>query len=1104
MAGFRRRGDKSADIDVLFQKSNRLKRDIEAAVLSTTNMMSDNMQQVGTARVQGTSTGATIIGRRRRKKGEFTTLGFFIDSNCTSVTIFYVDDPSNASPNTVTQIKAIASANRIRIDDITDDERMAGYMTREIGPLDFLTKFGIVRIVSRNDENGLVATIKDPEDSPYTQVPVAYIGVYDTPTTQVSNAFATWSTCDADGLNCGTIITAVVPRPHPPIAGVPSFIVSQKVTSRGVKPTFRIIVPKNTTRVALRLIRADEINSGSMIFEKAIRDEWEIASQDLSPVDPSVMAEPDARVFIGRFGKFLDFNATYNTIRVVCFGENVDAVGGEVVRNPMVSAAVLANGTFVAGASVENFNSLLKNDIPFVSMANGANGLPIDFILKKRGVKAMFHMLIPDTTKILTARITEVTGAADTPNSTLQDTWDDIVLPEGGNTGQLDIPSNSAQIRIVRKFGPTLDFNQTYRLKRLVAEGDNIGGPAVDKAVFVAPGQGMMPVTFTTPDSEGNFNPTGGTLAFVSIVARRFKRNGVFVKMRITIPRGTQRVICKIQNLADQNASDAKSKVLEYAFEDIDDAERSAGQFDREFGIKLDAAIPATDSTPVQPVTYGVVRLAAFGDNVNASGGGGKNPDVFRVPVANPTYPIPTGSYLGTFSTTRALGYVANDGVTFAVCPGQPQLIDLTNAIDNDAPAVTFRVFASQFRNGPVSGAFPAGTGAGGTVTMGDVGAEMAFVVVNRVGSLTNDNKIVAMAAITDFNSTFVDIEIPGLVEGKRYFIPRVGLIGSGETAKTQSANPQTSILFNAGFSIDVTLLQNLGITLVDALDTRNSNITFGYTVPISQNVLARNIILERDVIKPTGVITGYKEAGRIELKSDKDNGVAGVTRTFTLPETHPGSTPAGTAQIRYRVTVNPVKNGTGPINAIFPTNGTYIPVGQDAGMFMDPGRPQFVATPATMVVKWKPSLLRVKCNLPDTNMLTFVGAKATFYFSADLGIPFGTRNYFWNPNTNQTTQQSELFFPFDYPTFRGSPFYVDFGQAFNDSLDPDRPTTTSAGGLPQNIYDDLLQAFNLGRTATMKITVYFLNTFDLINISNSSVAVFRTVNFPFTTFVLG
>lgn len=1098
MAGFRRRGDKSADIDVLFQKANRLKRDIDNATLNVDNMMSNNTPMIGNVRVQGTASGATILGRRRRRRGEFTTLGFYIDPNCTSITLFLLPDLDNmvSSGKTTEQLKAIASANRYRFDDITDDERTAGFMTREIGPLDFLTRYGITRTVSRNDESGLVATVKDPEMHPYTQVPVAYVSVYDTPTTPVTNGFATFSTCDQDGLNCGTTITPVVPRPHPT-----NYVLSQRVTPKGVKPTLQVVVPKNATSVAVRLVRQDEVNQGNKPYEKAIRYKWDILPSDLIPVS-GFMAETDARIFSGRFGEFLDFDATYDTIRIVCEGDNVDGQGNDIVRNPVSGGSPIANGTFTAGASQEVTNPLLKEDTPFVSMANNpTTGLPIDFILKKRGVKAIFHMLIPDTTTKLTARVAERSGTMDVANSTLSDSWDDIVPPEMGSTGVTDAPSNSTQIKIARRFGPTLDFNTQYRLKRLVAEGDNIGSPGIDKAVYIP----ATAVTFTTPDSEGNFNPVGGNLSFGGVVGRRFKKNGVFVKMRINIPRGTQRVIAKIQNLADQNASDAKSKVLEYSFEDIDDTERSAGFFDREFGIKLEAATPATDTTPVIPVIYGVVRLAAFGDNVNASGNGGKNPDVFRVPANPPTFPIPTPSYLGTFSTTRALGYVANDGVTFATCPAVPVITDLTNGIDNDAPVVSMRVFASQFRTGSAGAGFPSGTGPGGSVTFSDVGAEMAGVIVNRSGDPSAANKISQIVPITDLNSTFIDVEIPGLVEGKRYFIPRVILMGSGEISKTQAIPPTTSVVFNAGFSIDVTLLQNFSIPVIDALDARSTNVSGQYTVPINQNILPRNIVFEKDVIKPsTGIPTGYKEFATIELKSNKDNGLAGQTRVFTAQATHPAMT-----QIRYRVTINPVKNGAGPITAIFPTNGTYIQTGMDAGMFMDTGPPSYTnGASSRFRVKWKPDDLRVRCNLPNNNMQTFKTAKVTFRFEARV-TALQTNFYLWNPNSNETLLGiGSLVLLSDDFTINSSPFYVDVGRAVTETFEPARPIITGSppsasysttGGLPTAIANDLLTAFNAGRTAQMTVTVFFFNNFDPNSLLNSSLSVSGIYPFPFT-----
>lgn len=1120
MSGIGRRGDKSADIDALIQRSNRLKKSIKnvSAALADSAGMNPNM--IGVAHVQGSATGATILGRRRRKRGEFTRLGFYIDPMATQITLFIVPDRENAAPNTADQIKAIASANRYIFDDITDDERMAGYMTREIGPLEFLAKYGITRIVSKNGENGLIATVKDPAMSPYTAVPVLYVGVYDSATTQVGGgAVATWTTCDMDGLNCGTTIGSVIPRPHPNTSPALSYIVSQKVTPRGVKPTFRIIVPKNATRVALRLIRMDEIGSGNMIYEKAIRDEWEIAPQDLMPVDPSVMAEPDARAFVGRFSKFLDFDATYNTIRVVCFGDNVDANGNDRVSNPVSMASVLTDGTFVAGQSVDSTNVLLMNDTPFVSMANAPSGLPIDFILKKRGVKAMFHMLIPDVTTKLTARISEVTGSADVPNSTLQDTWDDIVLPEAGATG---ISANAMdQFRIARKFAPTLDFNQTYRLKRLVAEGDNIGGIGFDKAVFIAaPG-----VTFTTPDSEGNFNPTGGTLAFVGITGRRFKKNGVFVKMRITIPRGTQRVTVKIQNLADQNASDAKAKVIEYSFEDIDDVERSAGEIQREFGEKLEAAIPATDTTPVIPAVYGVVRLAAFGDNVNASGSGGKNPDVFRVPVANPTYPIPTPSYLATFSTTKALGLLGSDGTTYAIVPATPILSDLSNLIENDAPAVSMLVWASQFKNSAPTGLFAGlGTGPGGTVTFNDVGADMAFAVVNKSGIASNLDKTVVMATINDLNANSISIEIPGLVEGKGYYVPRVGLMGNGETAKTRAANPLTDIAFRAGFSIDVTLLTGVGITVVDAIDARNNTVFFGYTVPAGQNVLARNIVLNKDTVKPNGTITGYREVGRIVIKDTKSFGTASTTQSFSLPETHPASTPMGNTFLRYQLIVNPIQGGAGPVTTVFPAAGTgvgpgnnYILAGQDAGMFMDAARPAYVQATPRMIVKWKPSFLRVKCNLPDANMLTFVTAKLVIVVRAPRF--FNTLNgYLWNPNTGNFTPAITQ--PTDNATYLGSEFYIDVGQGVGENFDTDRPAITGPigsatfdpasapnggiGGLPSTIANDLLASYNENRNPFIRISALFQNRFDTTTIFNSITTVtYFDLFFPFTA-ILG
>lgn len=1042
MAGIGRRGDKSADIDLLKRKANRLKNDLAL-------QLSSAMQDMMTGGVVGAALPAQnfILSARARRKGILVTMAFYIDKNTTSVKCELLAAKDNTGTDaTVTHSKAI----ECKWEDVTDEERSAGYLVREFRTaLEFNSIYKVTRTVAINDADGLTRKVKLPDTSPYTVSPVTdFVNRYSSARAdQGTDACFQTGSSDAPTMfvdNCGGAETDyILPRPHPT-----AYVVAQKVNSRGVKPTLRIVVHKNTTRLRVVLIRQDEITTGADAYNAKIAEQIDIDSSQMSMVT-GVTALPgenlaDARFVKVRFHKPLDYNAVYNTILLVSRGDNVGGVGLDIIKNRTTGLSAIANGTFTAGQLSDGSNPDLAPANPFVK-STSTNGVLDGYVIRKRGVKAIMNFLIPTQTTNLLARIIERNAS----KKGLSDSWDDITDAE-----------RTAK-KASRQFGPTLDFNTTYDLIRLAAEGTDIGGSGVDKARNPSSALTDPPTSlasFTTPDENGTFNGSGGNaLSFVGITGRRYKKNGngVLVKMKINAPKGTDRITVKILKISDNSAS-AQDLLIDYTFEDCFEEIDTAGFINRELPIKLDP----TD-TPATP-NYGVVRLIAQGSGINSGGAGGANPDVYRNPKIKPAAPytfLDNSSTVRTFSTINPIGF---SGVTV---PAVPLLAYLTNSIENDEPKVTMRVYYS------TPGVNVGGSGVGGVLTANDIGNPTeAFLIINRAGQAgdtgTADKRKIT-TTISDPNSTFTDIEIEELKIGKQYYIPRVGLQAGTDVAKTSATNPLTDVKFRAGFEIDLSLLTAFSISQPLALDSRTSQVPISYTVPNGISLLGKNIIVEKDVIK-NGTPTGYREFARFVLSNDQDNATPGV-HNFQAQSTHPAN-----AQIRYRATINPVKGGaTSPLSpTLFPTNGSYDLTTDDPG-FTDPDRPAYVTKTPMLRMRWKNAgTLKVKFNLPDTNMKTHDTNKLLFIFTArTVSAPVGTlitttTYYFYNPELNTTPSDPGNFVssitPIPSPSGSNAAYFFEVGKTGLATLDLDKPIFSDSaqnGDLPTSLASALRSA---------------------------------------------
>lgn len=1023
----------------------RVDRELDQLALSIDAQLSQintTMQQMMTTLGAG-PVGAALpatsfiqIPTKGRNKGVRVSMAFYIDENTTKVKCEIIALKDNVGSD---KAKIHAAVLESVWDDITDDERSAKYIIREFSQtLEFNTIYKVTRTVARNEGGTTAGKVLLPieSDSPYKNAPItAFVDRYnpDRSGTGLDACFQTGSSEDPGDSkdNCGGAeVGAILPKPDPVL-----YNVGQKVNSKGVKPLLRFIVHVNTRQLRVALIKKDDIDSQSATnaFKDKISHQFDIDKSQLSfaPLNEGT----DARLVTLRFPIALDSGVIYETVLIVSKGDNVGGIGTDEIRNPGPGLlSVILNGEFTAGSAVEGGNANLRPDMPFVQNLDllptpTPDGKPDGYVIKKNGCRALMNFIIPIQTTKLGARIVE----KGKPNQILSDDWDDI--------SDAERTSDTTFGKCTRQFGPKLDFKTTYQLVRLFADGTGIGIDGQDRARLPDGALANPPVAlveFTTPDEDGTFSSgTSLDLRFVGVTRAVYKKNGsgVIDTFKIEAPKGTNTITARILKVSDNAPSSgatqaqldaAKAAIIEATFTDCSEEIATSGFIERAFPIKLDIV-----TTPGE-LNYGVVRLIAEGSNINPSGTGGSNTDIFRNPKTKPVAPFDfkdNGNTIKTFSTAGALSF-GN-----ATIPAIPVLADLTNSIENDEAKVSFRVYFSATGQG--------GSGTGGRVTASDIGMPTeAFVICNRAGQAGDTGTVDKQkfsVPISDPLAIFADIELEGLKTGKQYYIPRVGITNGTETKRTSAAIPLTSILFRAGFEIDLTTPTNItafAITQPLAIDSRSSQVPISYTVAAGKNVLPRNLVVEKDVIK-NSVATGYKEFARLELKNDQDNASQGV-HNFNVQSTHPANT-----QIRYRATLNPVKGGavSSLSPTLFPANGTYDMTADDPGV-TDTGPPHYQNKIANLKCRFRPDAFNINFRLPDQNMFTHLYNVIGLRFSTVEQIftnVFNRNSYYLNPKDNTVT-------PFGFGLGVPSPItspnsFTEIGKSSEASLGFERPT---------------------------------------------------------------
>lgn len=1093
----------SGNIDELFNENARNK--------SKLRKIQEQVQQMDSG-MMGVPSGVVfpsdkfLIGRKTTSRGEVPTLEYVLTGTEKNVTVDLIRVVDN--PMTGATADAIKTAKQTRLQftfDVSDEERETKLLQRQFRPpLDFLTSYGCTRIKATFiSPQGLVGEAVNPSTNPYKTAPFPYLkkvppsGIPAGGLTVLEDAIFT--TCDSTGTNCPNS-TQVITGFGPGFAMGASFASSFKSKNKGIKANLNFTIPATMEEATVVLIPrfADD---GSDLFMQFLNDD--------KPVDPIrdtftfTKKERDNGRATRLLNVLLDFNTEYILIRLVGRGDNVGGPDRDIVRliatdatgirdlskNPVTGDPASARAGFTTpaegaapGGGVSQLNQLLP-DNPWVSAAKDANGNLIDFDLEEDGVRVTQHYLLPR-------------ADAQTP-STVTNVKAKIIRQKAYDAGKFDkflsseweefTPDELSNAKFQREFNQVLKYNRQYRLMQLIAEGSGIGGPGIDKGKnpfpqfpsgstagtpprnLVNPAGMEVIAQFTTPDRNGNFPTAGqGGLSFVGIVGRRPKKTGVLVKPKINVPTGTESVLMRIKSRSDNT-------IVAHTFDDLDLFPRTDGQpgsfFQEEFGQRLDAN-----------TTYDVIRLIATGPGINITGSGDPNQ------VKNPVVKGSPAS-IGSFSTASSIGFFSTDGATQAQTPAAPIQSDITTSLVADAAKSLVTVWASQFRGTVPPSNFPLGTsvanaGAGvaaGAVNFGDTGADTAGVLVDRATDASGTGKIPFSLPLTDLTVPFVQLELSGLTPLERYQLKNAFISGGGDMLKTP---PAANIFFRAGTSIDLQDLLVLPPPLVPAGSTKKFAITalakngdgdivatVAYNEPATP-VVIRNIRIFKFIVGKSTVMKEIAGSPRI-LRDDQSNFTAGV-HTFDFDFHVPSA-----VQVILTAQLTALQGGV-------PTTLTdTLTFNSDAlpGL-TDPGRPQYSgfrtdggsnASPfrvPNLRLRWRPTLIRVRLNKPDVNMLSFDRIICYFLFqgSVDNG-PAGIRQfvYYYNPDTDQFF--SFIADPFLTPDSDGG-IGLDLGGAASDTFGVNRPDAASAGpDFPTQIYNDVKAG-----SGTFTARLYILN----------------------------
>lgn len=1073
----------SADLDQLYGLSGRNRSKIRKLEEAMSSMLDGGMT-ISAGIVYPSD--LFLIGRKTTDRGEVDTLEFRLTGTEKKVTVDLIrvadNPPSGATAN------AIKAARQTRLQfafDVTDEERESKLLQRQFRPpLEFLTSYGCTRIKAEFVNNGLVGEGVNPSQNPYKSAPFPYlkkVPMAGIPAGGLSTLpDAIFTTCDSTGTNCPNS-TQVITGFGPGIAMGAAFVSNFKAKNKGVKPFVNLTIPATTDEARVVIMpRFDDSNND--IFAQFLNTG--IPPESVEDVFTFTNMERKAGRAQKLFNGLLDFNREYILIKLVGKGDNIGGPDRGVVRliatdeagirdlskMPVTGDPASARAGFTTpaegatpGQGVAEIRQLLP-DNPWVSNLKDANGNLIDFDLEEDGVRVTQHYLLPRPDAMTPSTVTNVKAK--------------IIRQKAYDAGKFDkfltsdweefTPTELSDAKFQREFDETLKYNRQYRLLQLIGEGSGIGGPGIDKGKNPFPQfpagspAGTRPsnlkkpdgteviATFFTPDRNGNFPTAGqGNLAFVGIVARRPKKTGILVKPKINVPTGTESVTMRIRSQRD-------GSVTAYTFQDIDLFPRTDGQpgsfFQEEFGQRLDAN-----------TTYDVIRLIATGPGINTGSG---SPDTVKAP---PVKGSPAS--IGTFSTASSIGYFSTDGTQQAATPAAPVQADVTTTLVMDQGKSQATVFASQFRAASPSsqGAtqFPNGSGTNDVVTFGDVGADTAGVLVDRVSDPSANGKISIPFAIPDLTLPSVTFELPGLVPLERYQLKNAFLSGGGDMLKTP---PASAIFFRAGASIDLQDLlllaapnntKRFAITGVAKNGDGDIVATVAYNEPAAP-VVIRNIRLFKFIQGKSTVMKEIAGSPRV-LKDDQSNFTAGL-HTFDFDFHVPSS-----VQVTLTAQLTALQGGVpATLTDTITFNSDALPGLTDAF------RPQYVNRSPKMRVRWRPTAIRVRLNKPDANMLSFDRIVLYFIFvGSGIDAIGGIIQFFylWNIDTDVFTN-----FIVD-PLLSIDPntdqtYGIDIGQGTSDVFPADRPDLVMAGNLPTQIYNSLRSVTN----GIFRVRAYILN----------------------------
>lgn len=491
-----------------------------------------------------------------------------------------------------------------------------------------------------------------------------------------------------------------------------------------------------------------------------------------------------------------------------------------------------------------------------------------------------------------------------------------------------------------------------------------------------------------------------------------------------------------------------------------------------------------------------------------------KDKPEFQVAAANQTLDIEINALKNTTAQIRprviAVGGLTKDGtaVPAVATAGQPPttlpsfpmagdiVVNTVQAdISTGVALVVFRVFASWMRAMTGQG----GTGPGGSISFQDVAADDAAVVIGNAENANNAQTY--RAAMLDITQNSVDIAVE-LTIGKNYLYRRNRTFRDGIPAVSQI----TDVPFTAGGRLgDSTLafLTSVSLSLFQVLDNsgqvdkRQVDAQVNFTQPTPAY-----LIKAVEFFKKRNADAQFKSVHKERLLDDisvQTPGAKLVSKPIQVPANSTFNIQAVIIGLGDSPTT-PIRRTVGPTNIVMPAE-----TGNN-----DTARPQWSGFPAPtqvsqspfllprMRVRWKPSGLRVRANLPDLQVLTLRTIRLQFLFICQPGGI--TKAIYYNPDTGSFQNAT--------PSIFDQEFWIDIGKGINAFFPEERPTITGAqgsatytstGGLPTSITNDLLSSYNSFGLTYLQVDVAAINNLVPTSEQQSSVRLASTqITFPF------